>query len=434
MTISSSLNAGVSGLASNASKLATISDNIANSGTYGYKRATTDFQSMVLSGAKSSTYVAGGVRASNLRMIDTQGPLLGTDNATDLAVDGGGFLPVSDVSEISDSSGTRTINLVTTGSFRRDANGILTTATGQVLMGWPADTLTATHVFPRDTLASLQPVQIAANQFVANPTTALSLAVNVPASSTVAGYAGDSSPLAVEYYSNLGGSESLLFDFEPIVPATGQSDSWTLKIYDGASNNSQVGEYVLTFSNSQTNGGTLASVTTVSGGAYNPTTGAMDINVEGGTIALDIGTIGQIDGMTQLSTSFTPMKIEKDGSPVASLQSVAIDDSGFLYAIYDQGFTRQLYQIPVVAVPNPNGLTALDNQTYKMSVESGPIYLWDSGDGPTGKILGYTREESSIDVANELTQLITTQRAYSSNAKVIQTVDEMLQETNGIKR
>ena len=105
-----------------------------------------------------------------------------------------------------------------------------------------------------------------------------------------------------------------------------------------------------------------------------------------------------------------------------------------LRATYDTGFIRTLYQIPLVDVPNLNGLTALNNQTYQVSTTSGSFFLWDAGDGPTGAIAGYAREGSTTDVAAELTDLIQTQRAYSSNAKVIQTVDEMLQETTNIKR
>jgi len=71
---------------------------------------------------------------------------------------------------------------------------------------------------------------------------------------------------------------------------------------------------------------------------------------------------------------------------------------------------------------------------FCLSPDSGPLYLWDAGNGPTGSVVGYAREESTSDIAQELTQLIQTQRAYSSNAKVIQTVDEMLQETTNIKR
>jgi flagellar hook protein FlgE len=87
-----------------------------------------------------------------------------------------------------------------------------------------------------------------------------------------------------------------------------------------------------------------------------------------------------------------------------------------------------------VDLPNPNGLNVLDNQTYSISNSSGAFYLWDAGAGPTGDVIGFALEESATDVAGELTNLIQTQRAYSSNAKVIQTVDEMLQETTNIKR
>ena len=111
-----------------------------------------------------------------------------------------------------------------------------------------------------------------------------------------------------------------------------------------------------------------------------------------------------------------------------------MDESGFVTATYDTGFTRRIYQIPVVDVPNPNGLIAMNSQTFQVSPDSGSFFLWDAGDGPTGSVVGYAREGSATDVAAELTALIQTQRAYSSNAKVIQTVDEMLQETTNIKR
>lgn len=87
MTISSSLNASVAGLASNASRLATISDNIANSSTFGYKRAVTDFHSMVVANGQG-TYSAGGVRTTSTRLVDQSGSLVSTSNPTDLAVRG----------------------------------------------------------------------------------------------------------------------------------------------------------------------------------------------------------------------------------------------------------------------------------------------------------------------------------------------------------
>lgn len=119
---------------------------------------------------------------------------------------------------------------------------------------------------------------------------------------------------------------------------------------------------------------------------------------------------------------------------MGNLTEVTVDENGMLKATYDTGFTRTLYQIPLVDVPNINGLKAGDNQTYQISTNSGSFYLWNAGDGPTGTVEGFAREGSTTDMAAELTSLIQTQRAYSSNAKVIQTVDEMLQETTNIKR
>lgn len=369
-----------------------------------------------------------------MRMVDMQGPLINTTNATDLAIDGRGFLAVTDVTSLNDPTASFPISLITTGSFRPDSDGVLRTATGQVLMGWPASLLDDNNAFARDTLASLVPVEVGSNQYVANPTTSISLAVNLPSAQSTAGASGDPLAIGVEYFANLGESESLNFEYTPEVPVAGASNAWNMTVRDGAQADAIVGSYRLEFNSSQVAGGTLLNVTTLFGAAYDPATGGMDVPVAGGTINLNVGKIGQIDGTTQLSTGFTPVSIGKNGTPVASLSSMTVDESGNLYAIYDQGFTRRLYQIPVVDVPNPNGLLATDNQGYRLSVESGPIYLWNAGEGPTGNMLGFTREESSVDVATELVQLIQTQRAYSSNAKVIQAVDEMLQETNSIKR
>lgn len=431
MTISSSLNAGVAGLNANASRLATISDNIANSSTYGYRRAEADFHSMVIDGGAG--YSAGGVRVTTNRLIDQSGPLVSSGNSTDLAVSGRGMLPVTDIGAI-DDGGTPPLMLATTGSFRPDDAGVLRTDTGLVLMGWPADADGTVPSYPRDTVDGLEPVRVNMNQFSGDPTTRIQLGVNLPAVETEAGATGDSVDLAVEYFGNLGTSETLTVSFTPTVPASGASNEWTMVITDSASGGAVVGEYTLTFDDSRAAGGTLASVTAVSGGAYDSATGALTVNVAGGPIDLTIGGLGAPDGLTQLSDSFAPTNISKDGSPVGNLTSVEVDADGFVHAIYDIGFTRTIFQIPLVDVPNPNGLITLDNQAYQVSPESGAFFMWDSGDGPTGSILGYAREESATDVAAELTQLIQTQRAYSSNAKIIQTVDEMLQETTNIKR
>ncbi|MFO1175760.1 MAG: flagellar hook-basal body complex protein [Paracoccaceae bacterium] len=435
MSISSSLNAGVAGLSANATRLATISDNIANSGTYGYKRADTDFENFVINQAPGSgTYSAGGVRATTSRLVDEHGPLVGTGNALDLAVSGRGMLPVTTAVSLNATTGERPLMMTTTGAFRPDANGVLKTESGLVLLGWPANADGSIPVLPRDTMSGLQPVVINANQTAGDPTTKMNLGVNLPATETQAGKSGTALPLSIEYFGNLGTSETLDISFTPTVPASGSSNSWTMDIRDSAQGGAVIGQYALTFDSTRANGGTLASVNTLAGGAYNAANGTITLNVAGGPLTMTIGKLGDGNGLTQLSDSFAPTSITKDGSPVGNLTAVEVDDNGYITATYDTGFTRRIYQIPVVDVPNPNGLISLNNQTFQVSPQSGSFFLWNAGDGPTGAVVGYAREGSATDVAAELTNLIQTQRAYSSNAKVIQTVDEMLQETTNIKR
>ncbi|MEQ3673114.1 MAG: flagellar hook-basal body complex protein [Pseudophaeobacter sp.] len=433
MTISSALNAGVSGLSANASSLAAISDNIANSSTSGYKRVETDFQSMVV-GSSGGRYSAGGVSASNMRLIDQRGPLVGTNNATDLAVSGRGMLPVASLTEVQGDNGSPTMLMTTTGSFRTNDEGYLTTKSGMVLLGWPANPDGTVSDGPRDTAEGLEPVQYNMNQLTGEPTTTVGLGVNLPATDTEAGSAGTVRNMTVEYYDNLGSSQTLGITYTPTVPATGSSNEWTMQITDSASGGAVIGEYTMTFNDSRTAGGSLASVTAVSGGAYDPATGSIVVNVDGGPMEIKVGTIGESDGFTQLSDTFAPASVTKDGSEVGTMVGVEVDPQGYLRANYDSGASRVIYKIPLVDVPNLNGLKSLDNQTYLPSSDSGSYFLWDAGDGPTGEVASYSREESATDVATELTDMIKTQRAYSSNAKVIQTVDEMLQETTNIKR
>ena len=435
MTISSSLSAGVAGLNANATRLASISDNIANSGTYGYKRTSTEFASVVISSTRGAgTYSAGGVRASTVRLIEERGDLIGTGNALDLAIAGRGMLPVVPLVSMGNPISDMPMTMTRTGSFRTDADGVLRTESGLVLLGWPAEADGTIPPFPRDTLAGLVPIVISPNQTAADPTTMMNLGVNLPATYTDAGSTAVPPPLSVEYFGNLGTSETLQVNFVPVVPATGSSNQWTMQLRDSASGGALIGEYTLTFDATRGAGGTLASVAVTSGGAYSAADGTVTVNVAGGPLTIGIGRLGDPNGLTQLSDSFAPISISKNGSPVGNLTKVEIDESGYVNATYDTGFTRRLYQVPIVDVPNPNGLVSMSNQSYQVSPDSGSFFLWDAGTGAVGSVQGYSREGSKTDVAAELTNLIQTQRAYSSNAKVIQTVDEMLQETTNIKR
>lgn len=267
MTISSSLNAGVAGLQANATRLATISDNISNASTFGYKRVVTNFNSLVLSrNGGGNAYTAGGVKASTLRLVGEGGSLVSTSNSTDLAVRGRGMLPVASKAEFLGGSGSPQMMLASTGSFRIDADGLLANDNGLLLMGWPAAQDGSIASYPRDTSDGLEPIQFALN-LSGDPTTEVEMSLNLPATATIAGAPGDSHDLSVEYYDNLGTSQSISMVFEPTVPATGASNEWTVTLRDSGLGDAVIGEYVVTFDDSRATGGKIATVTTVSGGA-----------------------------------------------------------------------------------------------------------------------------------------------------------------------
>jgi flagellar hook protein FlgE len=435
-TLYSSFNAGISGLNANATRLSAISDNIANTGTTGYKRVVASFNSMVASGSHYGPYIAGGVRSSTVRLVDERGAMTNSSNPTDLAVTGRGFLPVTSYNAIQGGDSKLPLMMMTTGSFRPDADGLLRNPANLVLLGWPAEPDGSIGTYARDNIGGLKPVSINSNQFASNPTTSVTVRANLPATSTRADSAGASHDVAMEYYSPLGTTESMNMTFTPTVPATGASNEWLATVTD-PNTGDVVGEYRVTFDTVAPNGGRIMSVTQdpgAAGGAFDPLTGEMTVTVDGQDIALNIGIPGADDGITQMAESFIPVSIERDGSPVQTLVGVQVDSNGYVKAYYDSGLIRTIAQVPLVDVPNPNGMTAMGNQAFSVSDESGSLFLWDAGDGPTDGITGFAREESTTDVAAELTNMIQTQRAYSSNAKVIQTVDEMLQETTNIKR
>ncbi len=434
MSISSSLNAGVMGLNANATRLSTISDNIANSGTYGYKRSLVDFSSMVLQ-QRSAAYSAGGVRVDTFKDISATGSLISTGNATDVSVSGRGLFPVTDAVGVSTPPQERNLLLLPTGSFSADQNGNLRTQSGLFLLGWPADSTGNIGAVSRNSGTNLEPINISTSQFTASPTSLVELGINLPANATRAGAPGDVYDLPIEYFDNLGRAQTMVLKFTPSVPATGASNQWSVQIFDNAGNPAtSIGDLSVSFDDTVATGGRIGSVTASGGAAYDPATGRVQLTLAHGPVDVFIGRPGEVAGMSQLAAPFAPTAVNKDGSPIGDLQAVEIDEHGYVQAIYDNGFRRTLYQIPVGDVPNMNGLKAVDSQAYSVSAASGNLYFWDAGNGPVGTMASYALMESTTDIAAELTDLIETQRAYTSNAKIVQTVDEMLQETTNIKR
>ncbi|NQV57882.1 MAG: flagellar hook-basal body complex protein [Rhodospirillales bacterium] len=157
--------------------------------------------------------------------------------------------------------------------------------------------------------------------------------------------------------------------------------------------------------------------------------GAADLSVD-----FDFGTIGQATGLVQFAAAYNPTFIDTDGAAFGQFSGVTISEAGLVTALFENGDIRPIFKIPVATFPNPNGLGANSGNVYTQTDFSGLFFLRTPGSGGAGKIQNSVLEASTVDIAREFTNMITTQRAYSASAKIISTADEMLDELVRIKR
>ena len=428
MSILGAMYSAVSGLGAQSTKLGVISDNISNSSTTGYKRSEVEFSSLVTQQISNHSYSSGGVQSDVRRQVDKQGLLQSTSSNTDIAINGGGFFAVSDTQNADPSQDL--IALTRAGSFVPDDQGFLRNAAGYYLMGWQLnpDGTTVNPAPARDTFASLEPVNVSGINFTGAPTVNMTFAGNLPAQ-LANGTPGTPIRTDIEYFNDLGVSNTLTLQWTP--SADGVANDWQLQIFDSATGGGTTPVYdqIVSFNASGANAGSPSSIPGIAGGV-------LAIPVDGGvqTLNLNIGDVNSSSGITQFAGEYTPTKITKDGALFGVVNTVEIDEKGIVTAVFNNGSRRPIYQIPIAIVQNPNGLTARDGTAFVQSRDSGSLYLWDAGSGPAGKTAGDSLEQSNVDIATELTNMIETQRTYSSNAKVIQTADEMLQELTQLKR
>ena len=150
-------------------------------------------------------------------------------------------------------------------------------------------------------------------------------------------------------------------------------------------------------------------------------------------IALDLGTVGEADGMTQFGASFTPVFIQQNGSRFGTFAGVTISPEGLVTALFDNGETRTIYKLPIASFTNPNGLESRTGNVWNATEASGDYTLREADNGPAGQVIQGALEASTVDIGEEFTNMIVVQRAYSAATKIIRTADEMLEELTRIK-
>ncbi|WP_027234479.1 flagellar hook protein FlgE [Leisingera caerulea] len=429
MSIQNAMQAGVAGLRVNSKAVANISSNIANSGTIGYKRSFTQMVSQVVGDS-------GSVSGVSRKDVETGGPIISSSSATDLAIDGDGFFVV-----MKDPNSTDQSNFMLTraGSFEVDKNGYLVNSAGYYLAGYSYDDTGSIPGVDRNTFNSLGAVKAGAASLTAEASAAGSISGNLPSSLTGTGVAQDPFISSMTYFTALGEQEGLTFSW---TPDTAVDNAWSVEV--AGSDGTVYGTVDVTFSDSGPTAGAPASYAfTADPGLAAPAAFAVDANgnmtitVNNGTApqVLDIalGAVGSHDGITQFDGDYEPQKITVDGSSTAALEKTEIDKEGNIVGVFDNGKRRSLYQIPVATVDNPAAMDAVTGNAYTLTLGSGDAVMNVAGSG-AGTVESGATEASNVDIAQEMTDLIQVQRAYSSNAKIITTSDEMLQEVNNLKR
>lgn len=412
-----SLFAGVSGLRNHQIRMDVIGNNIANVNTVAYKANRVTFEesfAQLVQGASrppgDSANVSGGVNpvqvglGMNIGSIDllfTQGNLESTGVNTDLAIQGDSFFVVSD--------GTQ--NFYTrSGNFQLDANGRMVASTnGFVVQGRLAENGVLTD--------SITDIKLPFGQkSAANASTMISLAGNLDAEAAVA----DTRETTITVYDAMGAKDELTVTFTKATPTT-----WTYDVAtaDGTIVSGDSG--TLTFDNQ----GRLTTPVPATPFVFTPSSGAANVSID-----IDFGSANTITGLSQFAAPSTAVLKEQDGYTMGDLERFSVDQLGTVTGAFTNGVTLTLGQIVLSDFNNPAGLIRTGDNMYTVSANSGSAVLGFAGEGSQSALTSGALEMSNVDLAQEFTSMITAQRGFQGNARVITTADEMLQEVVSLKR
>lgn len=436
MSIYGALLSGVSALSAQSQALGIISDNISNTNTIGYKTSRAAFSTLVVPAQGSSAYAPGGVLSRPFAMVDRQGLLQASSSPTDLAVSGNGFFVVNTMSQPTATSGTYMFTRA--GSFTTDLDGYLRNSAGLYLQGWPIDD-NGNIPSNRNDLTALETVNVRRLAGTAEATTSLSVQANLYSSQPAAPYttgdmaAGAVTPhleRSVEIFDSKGGTRTLTFGF--FRDDSLGANQWAVEIYvrpasDVTNANGLVSSGTITFNAD----GSFASTTLPATLTIN--TYAAALGIAPSSIALNFGTADGTDGMTQFDADYD-FRSTVNGAVFGSVSGVSVSEEGIVTALFTNGARKAIYKLPVAVFSNPNGLEAKTGNAWIETQVSGGFTLQEAGNGGAGLVAPGALESSTVDLANEFTNMIVTQRAYSAGTRVITTADDMLDELIRIKR
>ena len=460
-----SLYSGVSGLQNHQTRMDVIGNNISNVNTNGFKRGRVNFQDMIsqqLSGAAKPTDELGGVNPKEVGLgmtvasidnVFTQGNLQSTGISTDLAIQGNGFFVMKNGEE---TYYTRN------GAFGLDMDGTLVNpANGMRVQGWMAEEingqmLVTTAATPEDLIIPV------GSKDPAKETTNVNFACNLNKNTPeiLEGASADDIFKGTwgteqKIYDSFGNEHMLSVSFRRVVGNPNQWEATVVIDQDNADyTQTRVGLGTTdgvgnTFLVNFDNYGALQSVTDTAGNVTNPEGNVVvqasfavaDSNVdEQGnpyrqTLNINLGTIGSFkDTITQSASKSTTKAFYQDGYTMGYLDNFKIDSSGIITGVYSNGTNRTIGQIAMATFANDRGLEKAGDNTYVESNNSGMARIGESGVAGKGSLMAGALEMSNVDLSEQMTDMIVTQRGFQSNAKTITTADTLLETVLSLKR
>jgi flagellar hook protein FlgE len=444
MSLFGAMNTAISGLTAQSNAFSNISDNVANSQTVGYKRVDTNFIDY-LTTSNATENDSGAVVTTPDYVNNVQGTITQTDNPLGLAIAGQGFFAVSqqngEINNLPTFSAQQYYSRA--GDFQMDKNGYLVNSADEFLNGWPVNAQSG--VVNQNALA---PIQV--TQTVYNPvaTSNVTLSANLPATPAT-GTATPASPISsdIDVYDALGTMHTVTLNWVQTA-----ADTWSVQVNspdDTAAGDRGTADvdFGPTTSGNPVPSGTVGNLVadaadpgTIATSPYAANTAAtvaFTTNFGSGpqTITINLGTYGQTNGVTQYAgTQYNLRGLTQNGVPPGAFSSVTTQTNGDIVVNYDNGQSRTIAQVPVITFNDPNQLQRQDGQAYTASTNSGTPLAEAPGTNGAGTLVTQSVESSNVDIATEFSNLIVAQQAYSANAKMVTTADQMLQQTIDMKQ
>ena len=419
-----SFSAGLSGLNANGTYLSVIGNNLANINTIGFKASTVSFQDLVsqtVGGDSLNPLQVGlGVTVGSITPVFSQGAIENTREATNVAIQGGGFLVVADA----DGSQAYT----RAGNFSFDKDGKLVTPDGHFVQGWDdIDPITG------EVLATGQPGDLSVPPGILRAplaTSTFTTETNLNANAT----AGSTFTASVQIYDALGSPHVATITYTKQAAAGAWNYAATVPGEDVAGGTAGTPYSVGTGSLQFSSGGLLSAV---NGGAPADVTLSLPGWVNGATASSLSWNLVEPDGSATLSgyaiTSATS-SIRQNGSAPGTMDNITISPDGTITATFGAGQAINIGQLALATFNNPKGLVKLGSNLYGVSAAAGIPNIGEAGTGGRGTLIGSALEQSNVDMAQEFTQMILAQRGYQANSKTITVSDELLVDTLNLKR